>query len=191
VGVVRLILLACVLAVVAAGCGPLDATGSGGEELDPVAVLGVLPSPDDLRGEPASAADPAELQDALTGVSDPRVAARIADLEPAAAGVRRWSAPGGRRLVAVVSVWDSHLTAIGIGGDMASALVEEGGRAWTPRGANGSRGARIDEDGRQEMRLSYGAGRNSLYVRAEGPVDPDVVIRTLNRLQAVALAQTG
>ncbi len=151
---------------------------------------GVRPGRDALRGEPGAAADAAELQDALTGARDPRVAARIADLEPAAAGVRRWSAPGGGRLVAVVSVWDSHPTAIGLGGDMARAPAAEGGAAWTPREAKGSRGARIDGDGHEEMRLSYGVGRNSLYVRAEGPVDPDVVIRTLNRLQAVALAQT-
>lgn len=185
-----LILLACVLAVVAAGCGPLDATGSGGKELDPVAVLGVLPSPDDLRGEPATVANAAELEDALTGARDPKVSARIADLDPAAAGVRRWSASGGRRLVAVVSVWDSHLTAIGIGGDMARALTDRGGSAWTPQGANGSRGARLGSGSTQELRLSYGVGRNSLYVRAEGPVDPDVVIRTLDRMQKVAQAQT-
>lgn len=185
-----LIILTCVLAVAVAGCGPLDATGSGGTELDPVALLGVLPSPDDLRGAPATAADDTRLQDALTGEQDAGVAARIADLKPAGAGVRTWTAPGGRRLVAVVSAWDSHLTAIGIGGDMAAALVDQGGSAWTPDDANGSRGARIDAGGRQEMRLSYGVGRNSLYVRAEGPVDPDVVIRTLNRMRTVAQAQT-
>ena len=88
-----------------------------------MAVLGVLPSPDDLRGEPAAVADPAQLQDALTGARDPKVTARIAELDPPATGVRRWSASGGRRLIAVVSVWDSHLTAIGIGGDMATALA--------------------------------------------------------------------
>ena len=187
----RLALLACLLAVVAAGCGPLDATGSGGEELDPVGVLTVLPSPDDLRGEAARPADDATLQDALSGSADARLAARIAQLEPAAAGVRTWSAPGGRRLTAVVSVWDSHLTALGVGGDMASALTDEGGSAWTPSDANGSRGARIDLKGREEQRLSYAVGRNSLYVRAEGPVDPDVVIRTLNRMQEYARGQTG
>ena len=177
--------------MVCAGCGPLDATGSGGTELDPVAVLGVLPSPDDLRGQPATVADAAQLQDALTGARDPKVAARIADLKPPAAGVRTWSASGGRRLIAVVSVWDSHLTAIGVGGDIASMLAEDGGSAWTPEDASGSRGARIDSGGRQEMRLSYGVGRNSLYVRSEGPVDPDVVIRTLNRMRKVAEAQVG
>lgn len=186
-----LLILACILAVAVAGCGPLDATGSGGEELDPVKVLGVLPSPDDLRGSPATAVDAALLQDALTGRQDPAVAKRIADLDPPAAAVRTWTASGGRRLVAVVSVWDSHLTAIGIGGDMASALTDDGGSAWTPEGANGSRGARIDAHGRQEMRLSYGVGRNSLYVRSEGPVDPDVVIRTLNRMREYAQGQTG
>ena len=91
----------------------------------------------------------------------------------------------------MVSVWDSHLTAIGVGGDIASMLAEDGGSAWTPEDASGSRGARIDSGGRQEMRLSYGVGRNSLYVRSEGPVDPDVVIRTLNRMRKVAEAQVG
>lgn len=188
----RLALLACLLAVVAAaGCGPLDATGSGGEEADPVEVLRVLPSPDDLRGEAPRPADDATLQDALSGSTDTALAARIAQLKPAGAAVRTWSASGGRRLTAVVSVWDSHLTALGVGGDMASALTDEGGSAWTPSDANGSRGARIDLHGREEQRLSYAVGRNSLYVRAEGPVDPDIVIRTLNRMQEYTRGQTG
>lgn len=186
-----LVLFACVLAVVVAGCGPLDATGSGGFEVDPVKVLTILPSPDDLRGQPATVADATQLQDAFTGDQDPRVAARIAQLEPPAAGVRTWTASGGRKLVAAVSVWDSHLTAIGVGGDIATMLTDTNGTAWTPDDAPGSRGARVGANGDQEMRLSYGVGRNSLYVRSEGPVDPDVVIRTLNRLRKVVEAESN
>jgi hypothetical protein len=175
--------------VVLAGCGPLDATGSGGTEVDPIKVLGILPSPDDLRGQPATVADATQLQDGFTGDRDPRVATRIAQLKPPAAAVRTWTASGGRTLVAVVSVWDSHLTAVGVGGDVATMLTDRGGAAWTPDNARGSRGARVGTNGDQEMRLSYAVGRNSLYVRSEGPVDPDVLVRTLNRLEKVVEAE--
>ena len=186
-----LILLACVVAVVVTGCGPLDATGSGGFQADPIKVLGILPSPGDLRGPPATVADATQLQDALTGEQDPKVAARIAQLKPPAAGVRTWKASGDRVLVAAVSVWDSHLTAIGVGGDIATMLTDKGGRAWTPPDAPGSRGAQVGTNGDQEMRLSYGVGPNSLYVRSEGPVNPAIVIRTLNRLRAVVEAESN
>ena len=72
---------------------------------------------------------------------------------------------------------------VGIGGDAAEQILsEDGARAWTPTGLPGSRGARIDMGGRQEQRLAFAVGPNSLYVRAEGPVPEDVVARTLRRL---------
>ena len=176
-------LLIIVAALACAACGPTSPTEAGGIDADPVALLTVLPSPGQLRGEPASAVDADGLQVALTGAPDPAIAARVRERAPKAAAVRTWSAPGGQELVAAVSVWGSHLIATGIGGDAAEQILsEDGARAWTPTGLPGSRGARIDMGGRQEQRLAFAVGPNSLYVRAEGPVPEDVVARTLRRL---------
>ncbi|HSJ74108.1 MAG TPA: hypothetical protein VK904_07300 [Miltoncostaeaceae bacterium] len=176
-------LLILVAALACAACGPTSPTQAGGGDADPVALLTVLPSPGQLRGEPAAPADPDALQVALTGAPDPAVAARVRERAPKAAAVRSWSAAGGRELVAAVSVWDSHLIATGIGGDAAEQILsEDGARAWTPSGLPGSRGARIDAAGRREQRLAFAVGPNSIYVRAEGPVPDDVVARTLRRL---------
>ena len=181
-GVRALALLLLLAALACAGCGPTSPTEAGGSDVDPVAVLTVLPSPGQLRGEPAAPADADALQVALTGPPDPAIAARIRERRPKAAAVRTWSAPGGRELVAAVSVWDSHLIATGIGGDAAELLLsEDGARAWTPPGLPGSRGARVDAPP-EEQRLSFAVGPNSLSVRSKGPVPRDVVARTLRRL---------
>ena len=174
-------LLAVLLA--AAACGPTSPTEAGGEEADPLALLSVLPSPGQLRGQPATAAGPQRLQEALTGVSDPAVAERVRERAPRAAGVRSWSGPRGQELVAVVSVWDSHLIATGVGAAAAEQLLdEEGASAWTPVDAPGSRGARLDGGGRHARRLAFAVGPNSVYVRSHGPVPDDVVARTMRRL---------
>ncbi|MGD9694100.1 MAG: hypothetical protein AB7V42_00380 [Thermoleophilia bacterium] len=173
------ILAAALVALVAAACGPAGPTDAGGTDADPVALLGVLPSPEDLRGAPAQAVDPAGLQVALTGAPDPVLVDRIRTRNPKAAAVREWTAPGGRRLVAVVSVWDSHLIAVGIGADAADMLPD--GRAWTPADLPGSQGAR-SADGR---RLSFAVGPNSIYVRGEGSVSDDVVATAAHRLALV------
>ncbi len=181
--VLRAVLLgltACLLAV--AGCGPLDATQSGGVEARPVPLLTILPSPDELRGPPARQADAAALQLAFTGAADPELTEIIASRNPAAAGVRTWSAPSGGTLTATASVWDSHLTATGVGSNLATRLVGEGGAAWTPSAVPGSRGARLDQDGRRERRLAYSVGPNSFYVRTTGDVPDEILTRTLNRM---------
>jgi hypothetical protein len=189
-GVRAVALLLLLAALACAACGPTSPTEAGGADVDPVAVLTVLPSPGQLRGEPAAPADAGALQVALTGSPDPAIAARVRERRPKAAAVRTWSAPGGRELVAAVSVWDSHLIATGIGGDAAELLLsEDGARAWTPTGLPGSRGARVDAPGRQEQRLSFAVGPNSLYVRSKGPVPRDVVARTLRRLILTTDAQ--
>lgn len=173
--------LLCLLAVGA--CGPLGPTEAGGPATDPVALLTVLPSPGELRGEPAAPADAAQLQEALTGDPDPELAERVELRAPRAAAVRSWSGPGGQELVASVSVWDSHLLATGIGGDAAKFLIEQaGGRAWTPSGLPGSRGARVDAAGREERRLAFALGPNAIFVRSRGPVPDDVVATAMRRL---------
>lgn len=179
--VLALALLAAVLA--SAACGPTSPTEAGGNDTDPVKLLTVLPSPGNLRGQPAAAVDDDALQVALTGSPDPAVAARVRERAPRAAAVRTWTAPGGQELVAVASVWDSHLIATGIGGDAAELILgQDGAKAWTPSDSPGSRGARIDTPGHEDQRLSFAVGPNSVYVRAEGPVPEDVVQRTLRRL---------
>ena len=61
------------------------------------------------------------------------------------------------------------------------------GRAWTPRDIPGSRGARVPGPGPRSARaLSFAVGPNSLFVRSSGPVDEDVVIRSVRRLRLVA-----
>ena len=76
------VLLILVAALACAACGPTSPTEAGGSDADPVALLTDLPSPGQLRGEPASADDADGLQVALTGAPDPAIAARVP--------VRRW-----------------------------------------------------------------------------------------------------
>lgn len=180
---VRAAVLAAVLlsALAVAGCGPLDATQSGGEKAEPVELLTVLPSPDALRGGPAREADAAALQLAFTGAADRELTEVIASRNPVA-GVRTWSDPSGGTLTAAASVWGSHLTATGVGSDLATRLVGEGGVAWTPSAIRGGRGARLDRDGRRELRLAYSVGPNSFYVRATGDVPEEILTRTLDRM---------
>ena len=183
-------LLLGVALVAGCGTGPIDAIQSGGARARPVALLGVLPSPGDLRGPDAAAATADELQVAFTGAPDPTLAERITQRAPSAAAVRTWRDPRGGELVAAVSVWDSHLTATGVGSDLASMLVDQGASAWTPTQVGGSRGARLVQPGRREVRLAYSIGPNSLYVRATGSVSDGTVIKTLNRLIEALPGQT-
>ncbi len=175
-------IIALVLLTAGCGLGPLDATQSGGDRVRPVALLGVLPSPGDLRGPDAAAAGADDLQLAWTGVADPALADRITQLAPSAAAVRTWADPRGGEMVATVSVWDSHLTATQIGADLATRLTDAGGSAWTPPEVRGARGARLVQDGRREVRLGYSIGPNALYVRGTGSVGDATLIKTMNRL---------
>jgi hypothetical protein len=170
-------------ALACAACGPSGPVEAGGEAADPVALLTVLPSPGALRGEPAAAATPEQLQEALTGAPDPALAERVRERAPKAAAVRTWTGPRGQELVAVASVWGSHLIATGIGADASEMLLDEpGARAWTPGDAPGGRGARVDAPGREARRLAFAVGPNSVYVRSQGPVPDDVVAKTVRRL---------
>lgn len=178
-----LVLLIACLTLVAAACGPADTLETRGDDADPIALLDVLPSPDALRGAAAAAAPPEELAPALTGSDDPAIARRIAERGLRSAAIRRWRAPGGATLVATVSVWRSHLIAQGVGTDSAAGLLDApGAEAWQPAEIRGSRGARVDEGGRRELRLAYAVGPNTLTVRALGDIDDDVPVRTLRRM---------
>jgi hypothetical protein len=179
---VRIFAILVLVGIVAAGCGPSSPTEAGGPDADPIYLLNVLPSPDDLRGPPVAQVDPGTLLETLTGTADPELAARLTDRGLKIAAVRTWTAPGGGQLQAAVSVWRSHLVATGIGSDASARLADEDGAgAWTPSEVPGSRGARID-GANPERRLAYAVGPNSFFVRSTGDVAEDVVIRTMHRL---------
>lgn len=184
--------LLVVLLVILAGCGPLDATQAGGDQASPVPLLRVLPSPGELRGAPARAADADSLARAFTGADDASLAERIRARDPVAAGIREWSSPSGGTMTAAVTVWDSHLTATGVGSDLATLLVGgAGAAAWTPDDVPGSRGARVDDPSRRELRLAYSVGPNSLYVRSTGSVPEATVTKTVKRLIQALQGETG
>jgi len=180
----------CLLAAVAlAACGPAGPTEEGGVPGRPLEVVSALPSPGDLRGPDGAEADAAALGEAFTGEADAALAATIDERSPSAAAVRNWTSPGGGTLTVAVSVWPSHLIATGIGGDLASRLVGDGGRAWTPRELPGTRGARRTDPA--EVRLGLSIGPNALYVRVTGDVGEDLAIQAMERLRLVLEGQTG
>ncbi len=184
------LLTACVLAL--AGCGPEGPTEAGGDAADPMAALAILPSPGDLRGDPAAPADVPAVQRAFTGEADDELTDRIAGRGMKDAAVRTWTGPGGQELVTVVTVWESHLIATGIGGSAAELLLKTpGARAWTPDVVNGSRGARVSTPEHEETRVAYAVGPNSIYVRSVGPVPEDVVPTALDRLVRYLRGQDG
>lgn len=183
-------LSACALLVaVLAGCGPTSPVPRGGEQGRPAEIVRALPSPGALRGEPGGAADPAELARAFTGRDDPELAEVIARRAPSAAAVRSWRSPGGGTLTVAATVWPSHLVATGVGSDLAARLVDDGGRAWTPRAVPGARGARRARPA--EARLGFAEGPNALYARVTGDVGEDVAVRALERMRLVLAGQTG
>jgi hypothetical protein len=185
----RALIAAIALCLVAAACGPEGPTEAGGTDTDPLAVLTILPSPGELRGPPAASADEATLQRALTGAADPELAEALRGRGMKDAAVRRWTGPGGQQLITAISVWDSHLVATGVGGQAAEMLPY--GKAWTPSGLGGTRGARAGDDGDRERRLSYAVGPNNIYVRSVGPVDEEIVTRAATRLIRFVQATDG
>ncbi len=185
------VLVACA-ALLLAACGPEGPVEAGGDDADPVAMLTILPSPGELRGEPATVADEARLQVALTGEPDEDLTAKLESRGLKSAAVRTWTGPDGQELVAVVAVWESHLLATGIGAQAAELLLSTpGAKAWTPKGLGGSRGVRVDTVEAQEQRLSFAVGPNTVYVRATGPVDDDVVATAAEQLITYAEARYG
>ncbi|MGI9539092.1 MAG: hypothetical protein ACR2N6_02955 [Miltoncostaeaceae bacterium] len=176
-------------ATLAVACGPESPVEGGGEAKDPVALATVLPTADGLTEvQSAMPSDAAALAEALTGGPNPAVAERLTSRGLSDAAVRRWEGPGGASLVVATSAWPSHVTATSVGAQAAEALLDRPeGRAWTPRDIPGSRGARVPGTGPQSARaLSFAVGPNSLYVRSAGPVDEDVVVRSVSRLRLVA-----
>lgn len=173
------------------GCGPTGPGEAGGDDVDPVATLTVLPTPPGMSGAPARAANAGELQRAFTGAPDPELAAKLTERGLKAAAVRSWTGPDGGELVSAISVWNSHLMATGIGGQVAERLLAQpDAKAWTPASLGGTRGARIDRSN-GERRLSFAIGPNNIYVRSVGPVDERALVKTVQWLSDVVEAEGG
>lgn len=191
-GLWPLVALVVCAALALAACGPEGPVEAGGDDADPVGMLTILPSPGQLRGEPATAVDEAGFQVALTGTPDPALTDRLKRRGMKSAAVRTWTGPQGQELVAAVAVWESHLLATGIGAQAAELLLRtKGAKAWTPRGLGGSRGARVDTDEAEERRVSFAVGPNTIYVRGTGPVSDDVVATAAEQLISYAEARYG
>lgn len=177
------------LVLLAAGCGPAGPAEAESPPLDPVTLADVIPSPEPLVPEGgARRVDPEGFVAATLGAPDPATAERLVGLGLTRAAVREWSTPDGGSMLVAVSNWTSDVVATNAGGGTAERLLDEpGGRAWTPDGLPGSRGAKAD-GGRYA--LSKAIGPNAIYVEASGDVPEDVVVRSMKRLVTVAEAQS-
>jgi hypothetical protein len=183
--------LACLLA--AAGALALAGCGTGAEDrltraAEPLTLVRILPTrPGLVPGGPAAPADAQALAVALAGEPD-------ADLERAMqaqglerAAVRVWTGPAGRRMVVATSLWQERRGAVGFGGEAVDRLLDRrAATPWSPRGFGGSRGARVREGSDQVRALSFAVGRTGLFIRADGPVPDQTLLRTLDLLVKAA-----
>ena len=176
-----------VVALLAAiACVPLLAGCTGGgvaaqEDIvaDPAFVVRVLPTRPglDIAG-PGVTTGPGEYDKATLGQSIPGLAKGAKDGGLRSAATRIWTGPDGARLVAVASLWDDSEPARAIGGQVAKAAVPDG-TPWTPTQYGGSQGYR-SADARS---LNVVVGKVSLLVIAEGPLDDDTVLRTIDLMR--------
>ncbi len=154
-------------------------------EADPAFIVRVLPTRPglDIAGAERTPG-PAGFDQATLGhaVPDLVTSAEAGGLREVA--VRDWTGPGGALLVAVASLWDDGEAAAAIGGEVARAAVP-GGSVWTPSQYGGSQGAR-SADARA---LSVVIGKVALFVRAEGPVDDEAVLRTIQLMRKAAAGE--
>lgn len=176
-----------VVALVAAlACVPLLAGCAGGGvaaqdsvEADPAFVVRVLPTRPGLDiGGPGVSTGSGEFDRATLGQSIPGLAKGAKDGGLRSAATRTWTGPNGARLVAVASLWDDSEPARAIGGQVARAAVPDG-TPWTPTQYGGSQGYRSDD----ARALNVVVGKVSLLVIAEGPVDDEAVLRTIDLMR--------
>lgn len=177
-----LVVLVVALTAVLAGCGAGGRVQQQSLEADPAFVVRVLPTRPglDIAG-PGTTGDAALLATAALGTQIPALekSAREAGVQKVAA--REWTGPDGARLTAVAALWDDGEAAGAIGGEMARAAVP-GGSAWTPSQYGGSQGVRTDD----ARALSVVIGKVSLFVRAEGPIGDEAVLRTVDLMRKAA-----
>jgi hypothetical protein len=179
-----LALLALVLAV--GGCNLGGQGQQATRQVAPLTLVRILPTPPGLRQrDPGRSANAAAVQAALAGRADAPSARNLVDSGLGTAAIRRWSGPRGASLLVVVSDWDDHNAATDVGGDAAELpLGRPGASAWTPTQVAGGRGSRVDAPGRRSRALSYAVDTTELFVRSQGPVPDDVVVRAMQRMIA-------
>ena len=166
------------LAALFTGCGAGGLMEQQSLEADPAFLVRILPTRPGLDIAGAGTSGGAEaLAPATLDKTIPELekSAREAGLQKMA--VRRWTGPDGARLVAVAGLWDDGSAASAIGGEIARAAVP-GGRAWTPSGFGAAQGFRTDD----ARSLSVIIGKVWMFVRAEGPIDDEAVIRTIHEI---------
>lgn len=173
------------LAALFTGCGAGGLMEQQSLEADPAFLVRILPTRPGLDIAGAGTSGGAEaLAPATLDKTIPELekSAREAGLQKMA--VRRWTGPDGARLVAVAGLWDDGSAASAIGGEIARAAVP-GGRAWTPSGFGAAQGFRTDD----ARSLSVIIGKVWMFVRAEGPIDDDAVLRTVELMRKAAAQQ--
>jgi hypothetical protein len=181
-----LLAVAVGLVALVAGCSTPQAGSNAAPKVPPVRLAALLPTAAGLREATASrAADAAAIQAALAGKADASAARKLTELGLQRGAIRTWTTAKGGRMTVVVSVWDNHTAATSVGGDSAElTLGTSGARAWTPTELGASRGVRNDQRGRQLRTLSYAVDATDLFVRAEGPIPEQVVVRAVQRMVA-------
>lgn len=177
----RWLTLTVVLATLT-GCGAttIEAPPS---TIDLTELVRILPTPQGLdESRNVRSVDAAGLQEALAGVARAESAKVFQDLGFRAGAIRTWSNGDGTTMLVAVSRWPDRQTATNIGGGAVQRLADTtGAAAWTPRSQAGARGARLAKDSETRM-LSLGVGDVSLFVRADGPIGDDAVVRTMDLL---------
>lgn len=176
----RWLLLVSLLAALS-GCGAttIEAPPS---TIDLTELVRILPTPQGLeQSRDVTPVDAAGLQEALAGVARAESAAVFREIGFKAGAVRTWRGAGEAMMVAV-SRWPNHQTATNVGGGAVQQFADTtGAAAWTPQSLAGARGARSIKDSETRM-LSLAIGDVSLVVRADGPIEDDVLVRTMDLL---------
>ena len=162
----------------ASGCGPAGPADAGGDAVAPVEAIDGLPTPDGFEfAERAEEVGAPGLARALGGDAEAIESSGFRD-----AAIRTWDGDE-RELTAVVGVFSSHGAALTVTSAASEPVLDrDDGRAWTPSGLNGSRGARAEGDEPQERVLGLAVGPNALIVTARGDVSDEVLEDAVERL---------
>lgn len=181
----RMAPLVAVLALIAPGCGAGGLLEQRSLEANPAFIVRVLPARPglDVAG-PEREVGAGGYARAVLGRDDAALATSLSEAGLREAATRTWTGPGGAVLVATAGLWDDGQAANAIGGEAVRAVVP-GGSAWTPAEYGGSQGSRSADS----RALSVIVGRVSLFVRAQGPVDDQTVLRTIDLMRQAAAGE--
>ncbi len=178
--------VAIIATVLLAGCALGGDQAQQTHEVEPGAIVAVLPSRPGLSpAGPVTPVDAAGYATALVGHPDAALASSLSDAGFRRGATRTWTGADGASLTAAVGLWDDGEPANAIGGQAVDAMVPDG-QAWNPAEFGGSQGARSDT----ARALSVVVGRVSLFLRATGTVDDAAVLRQMDLMRQSA-AGTG